>query len=137
VFKIDILNLLSMSDMWRTRAPPTPLDYDTIIHDSSSSAPSLVTNGVMSVPVISKSINSASATRTQPSRKVKSTRSVSVPKAETNGIKRNSGRKGKEVEKNVNGAEKLQSNETANQSAGLKDQRRLSLKDNLELFVSR
>ncbi|KAJ3773508.1 hypothetical protein FB446DRAFT_764400 [Lentinula raphanica] len=34
VFKADIENLLSMSDMWKHRAPPVPLDYDTIINGS-------------------------------------------------------------------------------------------------------
>ncbi|KZP05062.1 hypothetical protein FIBSPDRAFT_967619 [Athelia psychrophila] len=30
VYNADIRNLLSMSDMWRSRAPPLPLDFDTI-----------------------------------------------------------------------------------------------------------
>lgn len=30
VFNADIKNLLSMADMWRTRAPPVPLDFDGI-----------------------------------------------------------------------------------------------------------
>ncbi|KZP02367.1 hypothetical protein FIBSPDRAFT_970087, partial [Athelia psychrophila] len=30
VYNSDIRNLLSMSDMWRSRAPPLPLDFDTI-----------------------------------------------------------------------------------------------------------
>lgn len=30
VFHSDILNLLSMADMWRSRAPPTPLNFDGI-----------------------------------------------------------------------------------------------------------
>ncbi|KAJ3758524.1 hypothetical protein EV360DRAFT_43688 [Lentinula raphanica] len=34
VFKADIENLLSMSDMWKHRAPPVPLAYDTIINGS-------------------------------------------------------------------------------------------------------
>jgi ubiquitin-like 1-activating enzyme E1 B len=30
VFNKDVRNLLSMEDMWRTRAPPTPLDFSAI-----------------------------------------------------------------------------------------------------------
>lgn len=30
VFTDDVHNLLSMTDMWRSRAPPEPLDFDTI-----------------------------------------------------------------------------------------------------------
>ncbi|KAK7676268.1 hypothetical protein QCA50_020769 [Cerrena zonata] len=30
VFHSDILNLLSMADMWKSRAPPTPLEFDAI-----------------------------------------------------------------------------------------------------------
>jgi len=55
-------------------------------------------------------------------------------------MKKTRGRKSNEVEVKVNGSnemKKLQSDETASQSAGLKDQRKLSLKDNLKLFVSR
>jgi len=33
-FKHDIENLLSMEDMWRTRARPEPLDYDAILSES-------------------------------------------------------------------------------------------------------
>jgi ubiquitin-like 1-activating enzyme E1 B len=31
VFNADIQNLLSMEDMWRSRAKPTPLDYDKVV----------------------------------------------------------------------------------------------------------
>ncbi|CAL1710842.1 unnamed protein product [Somion occarium] len=34
VFHGDILNLLSMADMWRSRAPPTPLQFDAIRQDT-------------------------------------------------------------------------------------------------------
>jgi ubiquitin-like 1-activating enzyme E1 B len=30
VFDADVRNLLSMADMWRTRAPPVPLPFDEI-----------------------------------------------------------------------------------------------------------
>jgi ubiquitin-like 1-activating enzyme E1 B len=31
VFTHDVHNLLSMTDMWRSRAPPEPLNYNTIV----------------------------------------------------------------------------------------------------------
>ncbi|KAK2467920.1 hypothetical protein APHAL10511_000215 [Amanita phalloides] len=34
VFNADIQNLLSMSDMWRHRTPPVPLDYDKIMNET-------------------------------------------------------------------------------------------------------
>ncbi|KAF9531343.1 hypothetical protein CPB83DRAFT_848881 [Crepidotus variabilis] len=34
VFNADIRNLLSMSDMWKSRSPPIPLDYDAILNDT-------------------------------------------------------------------------------------------------------
>ncbi|KAF8650727.1 hypothetical protein AX16_005100 [Volvariella volvacea WC 439] len=34
VFDADIRNLLSMSDMWRSRQPPVPLDFDKILDGS-------------------------------------------------------------------------------------------------------
>ncbi|KAH8813723.1 hypothetical protein DL96DRAFT_1625225 [Flagelloscypha sp. PMI_526] len=43
IFNNDIRNLLIMEDMWRARAPPTPLDWDAIFNGSlqlpASSAP--------------------------------------------------------------------------------------------------
>ncbi|KAH7923312.1 hypothetical protein BV22DRAFT_1196801 [Leucogyrophana mollusca] len=52
VFHSDILNLLSMEDMWRSRAAPTPLDFDSIKDGSfvlreppKQPAPSRPTNG--------------------------------------------------------------------------------------------
>ncbi|PBK83910.1 hypothetical protein ARMGADRAFT_1018827 [Armillaria gallica] len=34
IFRSDIRNLLAMSDMWRSRAPPIPLDFDAIMDDT-------------------------------------------------------------------------------------------------------
>ncbi|KAG6908635.1 hypothetical protein DXG01_003813 [Tephrocybe rancida] len=34
VFNADIKNLLVMADMWRSRAPPVPLDFDAILDDT-------------------------------------------------------------------------------------------------------
>lgn len=36
VFSDDINRLCSMQDMWKTRQPPTPLDFDTISKSSAS-----------------------------------------------------------------------------------------------------
>lgn len=35
IFKIDIDRLRSMEDMWKSRNPPQPLDYDDLLHESS------------------------------------------------------------------------------------------------------
>ncbi|KAH7908705.1 hypothetical protein BJ138DRAFT_1103289 [Hygrophoropsis aurantiaca] len=49
VFQSDILNLLSMEDMWRSRAAPTPLDFDSIKEGTFSlretHKPASATNG--------------------------------------------------------------------------------------------
>lgn len=34
VYKDDIERLRSMEEMWKTRRPPTPLDYDTFIKEA-------------------------------------------------------------------------------------------------------
>ncbi|KAK1230948.1 E1 ubiquitin-activating protein uba2 [Marasmius sp. AFHP31] len=90
IFDSDIRNLLVMSDMWRTRTPPTPLDFDRIM-EGSSDPPK--THG----ETLNTSANGSDPT----------------PNGQTNG-KAPSG-KGQ---------------------PSLKDQRTLSLKDNLLLFVS-
>ncbi|KAK7062646.1 E1 ubiquitin-activating protein uba2 [Paramarasmius palmivorus] len=84
VFDADIRNLLLMSDMWRARTPPTPLDFDAILQ------------GTFALPTPSSSAA-----------------------ASTNG----------QVNGKSNGAE-------TSANAGLKDQRALTLKDNLSLFIS-
>ncbi|KAJ8082447.1 E1 ubiquitin-activating protein uba2 [Marasmius tenuissimus] len=90
IFDSDIRNLLVMSDMWRTRTPPTPLDFEKIMEGSSDP------------PQIHSEAMNASANGSDP-----------IPNGQTNG-KAPSG-KGQ---------------------PSLKDQRTLSLKDNLLLFVS-
>jgi ubiquitin-like 1-activating enzyme E1 B len=100
VFHSDILNLLSMPDMWRTRQPPTPLEFDSIL------------NGSFAVSTKSQ-INA---------RPIKN-----LPKqARANGL---------EIHKR--GDSELPSTSSSGDGTGFKDQRKLSLRDNLELFVSR
>lgn len=96
VFHSDILNLLSMTDMWRSRAPPTPLDFHAIENGSF---------------VIQEAVKSHTAAG--------SVNETSSGKPAVNG--------------HVNGNAAPQINRT---NAGLKDQRALSLQDNLALFVS-
>ncbi|KAJ7052620.1 hypothetical protein C8F01DRAFT_1332728 [Mycena amicta] len=100
VFNADIRNLLSMTDMWRARAPPTPLDFDAILDGTfllDREAPPALVNGRH---------NGVAAY-------------ASGSKAHTNGV--------------VN-AEAGSSSAAA--GSGLKDQKQLSLKDNVLLFIS-
>jgi ubiquitin-like 1-activating enzyme E1 B len=92
-----------MSDMWRSRSPPVPLDYDGIVEGTFV----LRSEG-------SKSSNKASADR-------------------------ESNRKDTVVEPEVNGRVHSQPNGTGivSTTKGLKDQRALTLRDNLLLFVAR
>ena len=87
VFHSDILNLLSMTDMWKLRAPPVPLSFEGI------------KNGTFTL-------------RGQPANAIVSNGTA----APTN---------------NQNGAS------TSAPGAALKDQKTLTLQDNLELFISR
>ncbi|PIL27288.1 hypothetical protein GSI_10435 [Ganoderma sinense ZZ0214-1] len=97
VYHADILNLLSMADMWRSRAPPTPLDFDGIRDGSFTiPKPQQLINGVLP--------NGNGAAPVNGNGDAKSARAVTT-------------------EKQLNGA-------------GLKDQRALTLQDNLELFVA-
>ncbi|KII85453.1 hypothetical protein PLICRDRAFT_115957 [Plicaturopsis crispa FD-325 SS-3] len=98
VFNADILNLLSMSDMWRSRSPPVPLDFDAIKNGTFVLKPA--------------------------------TKGAAAPNGAPNGGA--SGEKlaaGDSAGKSVNDA-------AAAKVAGLKDQRALTLVDNLALFVS-
>ena len=45
VFRDDILNLLSMEDMWRSRPKPTPLDFDSIRDGSFKLEKKSIING--------------------------------------------------------------------------------------------
>lgn len=95
-----------MADMWRSRAPPTALDFDKI-RDGT-----FVLN------------------RPQPN----------GAHAHTNGAPssahKNSNGKAAEASGSAS-TEKLLNGTTTASAAGLKDQRALSLQDNLELFISR
>jgi ubiquitin-like 1-activating enzyme E1 B len=35
VYKDDIVRLRSMEEMWKTRRPPEPIDYDSIVHEAA------------------------------------------------------------------------------------------------------
>ncbi|OBZ78036.1 Ubiquitin-activating enzyme E1-like protein [Grifola frondosa] len=107
VFNSDILNLLSMADMWRSRAPPTPLDFEaiengTFVHKTP--------NGTRTNGAIAGSSNS--------------TGNGQVPRTT------NSGSPDKVLAGTSSGAS------SSSTPSGLKDQRALSLQDNLELFVA-
>ncbi|KDR70218.1 hypothetical protein GALMADRAFT_103373 [Galerina marginata CBS 339.88] len=64
VFNADIKNLLIMADMWKSRSPPTPLDYEPILDGSFKSNQ---TNGVPSSnAVASGSGSNGSSTPSNP-----------------------------------------------------------------------
>jgi ubiquitin-like 1-activating enzyme E1 B len=102
VFNADIKNLLIMSDMWRSRSPPVPLDYD----------------GIMDGTFVLR---------------------AEGPESSNNGsIASGSGGKSTPVEPTVNGHVHGQSNgNVVGVATGLKDQRALTLRDNLSLFIAR
>ncbi|KAH9855584.1 hypothetical protein C2E23DRAFT_813898 [Lenzites betulinus] len=101
VFHADVLNLLSMADMWRSRAPPTPLDFDGIRAGTFVLSPRTSQNGTSAPQNNNASGSGSSAT-----------------------------------EKQLNGNGTIPSSSNAAGAAKLKDQRALSLQDNVELFVS-
>ena len=103
VFHSDILNLLSMDDMWRARAPPVPLDFDKI-RDGTFVLNRPQPNGVH-------------------------------PHA--NGADTANGNAKAPAVGGSTSTEKLLNGSSSANAAGLKDQRALSLQDNLELFISR
>ncbi|KAL6299391.1 hypothetical protein BKA93DRAFT_807192 [Sparassis latifolia] len=113
IFHSDILNLLSMADMWRSRAPPTPLDFED------------VKTGTFVLNKTSSNSNSVGGACT-------TTGSSSTKDAKINGA--NGGASGEKTLSGINGMTPAASGSTTN--GGLKDQRALSLQDNLELFVS-
>jgi len=86
--------------MWRSRSPPTPLDFDSIMDGSFN------LNGAKSSTANAVASGSGSGRRSNSS-------PAKLPNGQVNG----------------NGSIPL--------GEGLKDQRALTLKDNLELFVSR
>lgn len=89
VFHSDILNLLSMVDMWKTRALPVPLSFEGI------------KNGIFTL-------------HGKPADAITSNGTATLP-----------------LPNNQNGAS------TSATGAGLKDQKPLTLQNNLELFISR
>ncbi|KAL4063733.1 hypothetical protein J3A83DRAFT_4104531 [Scleroderma citrinum] len=97
VFHTDILNLLSMTDMWRSRAAPTPLDFDTIENGTFVVKEPMKSSGGVSRSSSGKPLASGHINGNGPI-------STSAPNGTTN--------------------------------VGLKDQRALSLQDNLALFIS-
>ncbi|KAJ7595673.1 hypothetical protein C8J56DRAFT_386527 [Mycena floridula] len=118
VFDKDVRNLLIMADMWRNRAPPTPLDYDAILNDTFVLRPEAAapqpnaaavpaTNGHKVNGVSGRMTRSKSAK--QANGHSSATAAVSVPAAPASA--------------------------STSQSV-IKDQRTLSLKDNLMLFIS-
>lgn len=109
VFHSDILNLLSMSDMWRSREPPTPLDFNAI------------KNGTF---VLEKRTHSENGVHRN------GAAASSSRRHNTTAVNRSSA----DTEEKSNGTS---AGTSSNSGAGLKDQRALSLQDNLELFVSR
>lgn len=89
VFHSDVLNLLSMADMWKTRAPPVPLSFEGIKDGTfilRGKPTDMITSNGMVTPTNSQNGHDAS---------------------------------------------------TSAATVGLKDQKTLTLEDNLELFVSR
>ncbi|KAL1712600.1 hypothetical protein EV715DRAFT_259401 [Schizophyllum commune] len=107
VFNADIKNLLIMSDMWRNRAPPTPLEFDAIM------------SGKFTVPDVPSASTAAAASS---SRNGKSS------------AKQSKGVGSTATEKQLQDGAPTQA-ENGTSAAKLKDQRTLTLKDNLELFV--
>ena len=98
-----------MSDMWRNRAPPTPLEFDAIM------------SGKFTVPDVPSASTAAAAS---------SSRNGKSSAKQSNGVGSTT------TEKQLqDGAPPQAENETS--AAKLKDQRTLTLKDNLELFVDR
>ncbi|KAI0070738.1 hypothetical protein K474DRAFT_1669734 [Panus rudis PR-1116 ss-1] len=105
VFKSDILNLLSMTDMWRSREPPTPLDFEGI-QDGTFSLGKKTSKANGSAP----EKNGTHANGSAPD-----------PKGSA------------ATETMLNGSNSTPSTRS---KVGLKDQRALTLKDNLDMFVS-
>lgn len=92
-----------MSDMWRTREPPVPLDFDKIAEGSFA---------LPFHPEATASTNADSGPST----------SLKPPHSNGHEAKPSNGSTG---------------TPNSSEGVGLKDQRELSLQDNLELFISR
>jgi ubiquitin-like 1-activating enzyme E1 B len=138
VFNADILNLLSMEDMWRSRAPPVPLDFDAIMENNFVLGSSnTTTNGTPHAPASNVKAATKSKSKSKPKKSVPASLSN---KRQTRSSSRLAAASGsKTTEKLLNGVPNANSNGVVASPApeGLKDQRKLSLRDNLELFVAR
>jgi ubiquitin-like 1-activating enzyme E1 B len=108
VFNADTRNLLSMADMWRHRAPPVPLDYDTILDNT------FVLRGAKSDEYGPKANG-----------------------VHTNGRNGQKAKGSSEVEDMLDDKSGLREQGTSADAARLKDQKALSLKETLMLFSSR
>ncbi|KAN0131930.1 hypothetical protein V8E53_010210 [Lactarius tabidus] len=110
VFHCDVLNLLSMEDMWRFRDKPVPLDFDLIQNDQ------FVLRG-QATGVVDRPADSTS-------HHANGDKNVDVrPSGSTSNL-------------NGNSTAAIVDDTTARTGHGLKDQRSLSLRENLDLFVS-
>ncbi|TFK24020.1 hypothetical protein FA15DRAFT_669985 [Coprinopsis marcescibilis] len=98
VFNADIKNLLSMTDMWKSRSPPVPLPYDEILNGSF---------------VVKKAQEPTTA-------------------APANGNAVAGSSKAAAANGHVNG---ISASALSSSKSTLKDQRTLTLKDNLDLFA--
>ncbi|KAH9006577.1 hypothetical protein EDB86DRAFT_2874952 [Lactarius hatsudake] len=110
VFHRDVLNLLSMEDMWRFRDKPVPLDFDLIQSDQ------FILRGQAASAVDSPADGS--------SHHANGGRDVDVQPS------------GSTSSHNGNSTAAIVNDTTVRPSHGLKDQRSLSLRENLVLFVS-
>ncbi|KAF8185021.1 hypothetical protein K438DRAFT_1723883 [Mycena galopus ATCC 62051] len=108
VFNADIRNLLIMADMWRARAPPVPLDFDTILDGSF----------VLRLEEPKEATAPSNGKPNGVSRPANAVASGSGSKASANGVSTDAGTSAPAA------------------GSGLKDQKQLSLKDNVLLFVS-
>jgi ubiquitin-like 1-activating enzyme E1 B len=108
VFNDDIHNLLSMSDMWRSRAPPVPLDFEAIKKGTFVLRPekTVLDQGQSKAPLRSGiAVNGSKASKSK------------VSNGSPIGNKHRSA--------------------DSSKTSSLKDQRKLTLLDNLLLFISR
>ena len=111
VFHSDIRNLLSMEDMWRFRDKPVPLDFDLIQSDQFVLPGQAVNVVHPSIDGIVRPVNGDSSVDMRINGSIASRRGGS--------------------------ASSTPKGSAAKSSPGLKDQRSLSLHENLALFVSR
>jgi ubiquitin-like 1-activating enzyme E1 B len=111
IFHDDILNLLSMEDMWRFRDKPVPLDFDLIRSDQFVLRGQVISAADLTADGILRPVNGDSVVD----------RRLNGRTANLNGIS----------------ASPTPKDPPTRPGHGLKDQRSLSLRENLDLFVSR